>query len=68
MGEVKYSKKANSVYLSEFIELLKGSISKTPKVKNHDQIVFMIPQLESILKNKGDVELKMTDLMKFVKK
>ena len=38
-----------------------------PIVKNHDQLVFVVPQLESILKSKDDVEFKMTDLMKFIK-
>jgi len=43
MGEVKYSKKANSVYLSEFIELLKGSISKTPYEKIYKKLYVFFP-------------------------
>ena len=67
MGKVNYSKKADSLTLSEFIELVEGSVRKTPPVKNHDQLVSLLPKMKSILETKGDVEFKMADLMKLIR-
>lgn len=57
------SREKTTMLLSEFIEFVGTSISKRPKVKNHDQLVGLKPKLEKMLKDKGDVEFPIQGLM-----
>lgn len=47
-----------NIRLSELVGLVKQSINKRPKVKNHDQLVSgLLPMLEKTLSDKGDINV-----------
>ena len=54
--------KLNNIYLSELIDMINDSLKKTPKVKNYNQLKSLLPQLESMLKNKGDISMPLSGL------
>ena len=48
----------SNIKLSELIKLVKQSIDKRPKVKNHDQLVNgLLPVLEKAKLEKGDINV-----------
>lgn len=48
----------STIKLSELIGLVKQSINKRPKVKNHDQLINgLLPVLEKTKLEKGDIKV-----------
>ena len=59
----KEAMETDKIKLSEFIEIIKDSLKKIPKVKNYDKLKQLLPQIEKILKVKGDIRIPMDGLM-----
>ena len=60
--------KTQIISLKELIEIIKESLSKSPKVKNHDQLVSLKPQLELMLSTKGNINIPTEGLNKILNK
>ena len=58
--------KTEVIKLSEFIELLKDSEAKRPKVPNYEKIRFMIGELTRSLYTNGDVDIPINELQKYL--
>ncbi len=56
-----------TVLISEIIELLEGSLKKTPKMRNYDKINdTLLPGLKKILAEKGDGDVPIEGLMQHI--
>jgi len=56
-----------TITLIEFIQACKDTLWKTPKVENYNKIKSLLPQLEKMLDNNGDIDIPVNGLIKAIK-
>lgn len=64
LSEKKIIKESNDIKLSELIKLIQDVLKENPTNK----VKSALPELEKMLKEKGDFKFSAKDMMKYIKK